>query len=317
MIEFFIFVLLYIIVKWGLIIFAGIFVLSLIVRFFRYITNVSSTTSKAKQAEKTYGKDSVGAMLARNEADAARGDYDALLNTSADRSDIKAIIDWFNDVVTKGKYSAIHETEAGPGEPNYAFVMDNNSGFDFREFSCRISVKDGDALLGNVVGTAKNWKNNTEGKIWFYCVGKVNKATIDVRSLKYVLDIDPEEDKKRRDQKRVEAIIGNNSYDVIDYELDELDSDDITDDAIDFDTEIENENIYEPYICPVCFEPYDGIYCENCGHSNDEPGYEEVSDDEKWVENMVAMALFDAEDRRREEKNNSFFDDEFDEDDIY
>ena len=59
------------------------------------------------------------------------------------------------------------------------------------------------------------------------------------------------------------------------------------------------ENEYEPYTCPECFEPYDGVYCENCGHSNDDLGYEEVSDDDKWTENLVAAAMFNAEERKR------------------
>ena len=310
MAELFVLILLYYIIKWGLIIFAGIVALSLLIRLIRYIANVATANKKTKQAEKTYGSNSVGALLARNEADAARGDYEALLSTSVDRKDAKTIINWFNDVVTNRDYYAIYESEAAEGEPNYAFVMENNSGFDFKEFSCDISVKEGEKSLGTVVGTAKNWKNKTEEKLWFYCAGTVNKATIDVRSLKYVIDMDQEEDKNRRAQKRVEDHVSTVSCD---NEFSKIYSNDI-----DFEKSTKRKNIYEPYICPECFEPYDGIYCENCGHSNDDPGYEEVSDDEKWVEGMVAAAMFDAEDRRREEFNNYLsYSDEFDENDIF
>ena len=31
----------------------------------------------------------------------------------------------------------------------------------------------------------------------------------------------------------------------------------------------EEEKMAEAFICPVCFEPYDGVYCETCGYSND------------------------------------------------
>lgn len=51
-----------------------------------------------------------------------------------------------------------------------------------------------------------------------------------------------------------------------------------------------------PYICPECFEPYDGLYCEACGHSNDEHGYEEVRDADKLNESIVAAAMFVDED---------------------
>lgn len=54
----------------------------------------------------------------------------------------------------------------------------------------------------------------------------------------------------------------------------------------------------EPYICPECFEPYDGIYCEACGHTNDVAGYEEDSEADQWLEGMTAMAMFDAEEDR-------------------
>ena len=122
--------------------------------------------------------------------------------------------------------------------------------------------------------------------------------------------MDQEEDKNRRAQKRVEDHVSTVSCD---NEFSKIYSNDI-----DFEKSTKRKNIYEPYICPECFEPYDGIYCENCGHSNDDPGYEEVSDDEKWVEGMVAAAMFDAEDRRREEFNNYLsYSDEFDENDIF
>ena len=77
----------------------------------------------------------------------------------------------------------------------------------------------------------------------------------------------------------------------------------------------EEERMWEPYTCPECFEAYDGIFCENCGHSNDDIGYEEVSEDDKFVEKLTAMAMFDAEERRleaeRAEKDGFMFGGEF------
>lgn len=84
----------------------------------------------------------------------------------------------------------------------------------------------------------------------------------------------------------------------------------------------EEETLSEPYVCPECGDAYDGIYCEACGHLNEEPGYEEVSEDDQWFENMAMMAFFDAEDKKMEaerEERESFlfgdYSDEFGEDD--
>ena len=37
----------------------------------------------------------------------------------------------------------------------------------------------------------------------------------------------------------------------------------------------EEEKMAEAFICPDCFEPYDGVYCENCGYSNDSDDFYE------------------------------------------
>lgn len=319
------------ILRWVFIIMVGILALIILLRIIVFIVDLFSA-KKAEKAEKTYGKDSVGALVARNKADASRGDYNTLLSTSDDRKRIKDIVDWFNDVVVNRKYVSIRETEAAAGEPNYAFVMDNNSGYDFKEFSCVISLEDEAGIKSKVVGTAKNWKNNTQGMIWFYCIGIVSKATIDVRSIKYVIDRGLEENEKPSAIKRVEVMpdmrpwaLTDRKYDDIDsddVDFDDIDSDDIDIDGIgidsesDIDWDFEREREYEPYICPECSEPYDGIYCENCGHSNDTPGYEEVSEFEKWFEDMTAIALIDAEERKKKAFISSIYDDEFEEDDF-
>ncbi len=319
------------VLRWVFIIIVGILALILLLRIIVFIVDLVSA-KKAEKAEKTYGKDSIGALVARNKADASRGDYNALLNTSDDRKQIKDIVDWFNDVVANRKYVSIRETEAEAGEPNYAFVMDNNSGYDFKEFSCVISLEDETRIKSKVVGTAKNWKNSTQGMIWFYCNGIVSKATIDVRSIKYVIDRVLEEDEKPSAIKPTEVIsskrpwdLTDSKYDDIDSDdadFDDMDSDDIDIDDIDIDSESDNdwdferEREYEPYICPECSEPYDGIYCENCGHSNDTPGYEEVSEYDKWFEDMTAIALIDAEERRNKAFRSNMYDDEFEEDDF-
>lgn len=331
MFEFIITLMVLYVLRWVFIIIVGIFALILLLRIIVFIVDLVSA-KKAEKAEKTYGKDSIGALVARNKADASRGDYNALLSTSDDRKRIKDIVDWFNDVVTNRKYVSIRETEAAAGEPNYAFVMDNYSGCDFKEFSCVISLEDETRIESKVVGTAKNWKNNTQGMIWFYCNGIVSKAVIDVRSIKYVIDKVLEEDEKPSAIKRTEVISSkrpwdytDSKYDDIDSEdadFDDMDSDDIDMDDIDIDSEsdyecdIEREREYEPYICPECSEPYDGIYCENCGHSNDTPGYEEVSEFDKWVEDMTAIALIDAEERKNKAFGINMYDDEFEEDDF-
>ena len=82
----------------------------------------------------------------------------------------------------------------------------------------------------------------------------------------------------------------------------------------------EEERMLEPYVCPECGEPYDGILCDVCGHRNDEIGYEEEGEADQWFENMAMMAFFDAEDNKmkaEKEERESFlfgdYSDEFDE----
>lgn len=110
--------------------------------------------------------------------------------------------------------------------------------------------------------------------------------------------------------------------DAIDREIDEVLDDDA--EVIDFTSyydKEEEERMAEPYICPECGDSYDGIYCENCGFEP-EIGYEEISNDERFVEDFTAIAMFDAEEKRmRAEKEEKLFggfgggfDDEFEDD---
>lgn len=40
--------------------------------------------------------------------------------------------------------------------------------------------------------------------------------------------------------------------------------------SMDVDVLEEKTYLDRPFICPECFEPYDGFYCDSCGYSNDE-----------------------------------------------
>lgn len=151
-----------------------------------------------------YGMDSIGELIARGEADAAKGDVDALLATSVDREDAMRIMDWFNDTVTSGDYYTIMERDPVGQEPNYAIVMTNRSGFNFKEFSCKATPRANGEVLPVVTCTVKDWRKRKEGQLWFYCPNKnVNRLTIDIKSLSYRLGISKETDRERRHKQRI------------------------------------------------------------------------------------------------------------------
>lgn len=132
---------------------------------------------------------SIGDLLARNYDDLQDGNIQALLDTSVDRRDAENILKWFDGKVKTGDYYAIRETEAKAGEPNYAFVMTNNSGYDFKQFSCKARVITSSQELPAVNCVAKDWKNDTEGQMWFYCYSRdIKKITMEAKDIKYTVD---------------------------------------------------------------------------------------------------------------------------------
>ena len=147
---------------------------------------------------------SIGSLIEKDVASAEVEDYEALLDTSVDRKDAMKILEWFDGKIKRAEYHAIRETEAKDGEPNYAFVMTNNSGYSFKEFSCkaRVFTKSGELPAVNCV--AKDWKDNTEGHMWFYCPARdITKMIMEAMNIKYTLDIDAEADSLRRRLQRL------------------------------------------------------------------------------------------------------------------
>ena len=98
-----------------------------------------------------------------------------------------------------------------------------------------------------------------------------------------------------------------------------VDEDYKTSDEVLLDQGFTEEDVYhmaEAYICPECGSEYDGIECGTCGHICNEPGKEEIDEDQEWFDGMIDVAMFDAEDRRN--KSEGLFGDygdEFDEED--
>lgn len=142
---------------------------------------------------------SIGSLIEKDVVSAEEEGLEALLDTSVDRKDAMNILEWFDGKIQRADYHAIRETEAKDGEPNYAFVMTNDSGYNFKEFSCkaRVFTKNGELPAVNCV--AKDWKDNTEGQMWFYYPAMdITKMIMEAMDIKYSLDIDAEVDSLRR-----------------------------------------------------------------------------------------------------------------------
>ena len=163
---------------------------------------------KEAKAEEQHGEGSIGALIAEGESAVARGDLDKALNQSVDRKDAMKILDWFAKAIGSGDYYCIRESEPGPGEPDYAIVMKNRSGYDFKEFRCKATPGAAGERLSTVTCTAKDWKKNTEGQLWFHCKNpNVNRLSIEANDIAYEISMDAKVDAKRRQEQRVEDLV--------------------------------------------------------------------------------------------------------------
>lgn len=170
---------------WVVVAIIGIRIISAIIRRSVETNAFEQEIKKYKNSE----PGSIGELLESSYGDIQNGNIQALLDTSVDRLDAERILKWFDGKVKSGDYYAIRETEAKVGEPNYAFVMTNNSGYDFKEFSCKARVITSSRELPAVNCVAKDWKNNTEGQMWFYCSSRDIKTMImEAKDIKYTVD---------------------------------------------------------------------------------------------------------------------------------
>ena len=227
-----------------------------------------------------YEEGSIGHLIAKGVKDAKTGNYGGLLDDSVDRKDAMKIMTWFNDYVSQGKYYTIRENDAKGREPNFAIVMVNGSGFDFKEFSCKAAPGMPAKMFPQTTCTAKNWKKNTEGQMWFYCPEpNITKLRIDVNDFKYVLDISETDDLIRRSkQLRADA------------------AETLRETGIDIDGDMTLADPPTNYlrICPSCGEPYDGFVCNHCGFVGDEEDYhiEFEDDDDLTFEEVLIAGTF-------------------------
>ena len=258
--------------------------LIIVVCIIRLIMNAVANSKRKKEYENSE-PGSIGDLVARSNDDLRKGNIDALIDSSADRYDALKILEWFNRKVKNGEYQAIRETEAKGSEPNYAFMIRNDSGYDFKEFSCKAIVYTSAKALPAVNCTAKDWKQGNDGLLWFYCASNdIKRMTMDAKDIKYTID---------------PSTVSRSDWDPDSYEPDFSEPDEMDSDDYDMDP---YDDYDKPYICPECFEPYDGTYCECCGHYNDIPGYEEVSEDERFAEDFVAAMLIGEEERKKEKQ---------------
>lgn len=215
------------------------------------VIQVRAGYNEAK-AKAEHGEGSIGALIAEGEHAAARGDVGKLLDTSVDRKDAMKIMKWFNDTVTSGDYYCVRNTEADTKGKDYAIVMTNRSGYDFRVFKCLARPKARGISKGVAICKTTDWKQGAEGELWFRCKDPhVDKLSIEVKDISYEIGIGAEEDAKRRQEQRTEDLIqmagsaragGRMVNDAVEY----------------------------PYACPDCGGYYDGILCPYCGYSSEE-----------------------------------------------
>ncbi len=232
------------------------------------VIQVRATSNEAKAKEK-HGEGSIGSLIAEGEKAVAYSDLDKALSQSVDRKDAIKILEWFGPAIRSGDYYCIRENEPEPGGPDYAIVMKNKSGYNFKEFKCKAKPSAAGSSLGTVTCIAKDWKNNTEGQMWFHCKNpSVDRLSIEANDISYEIDIDKEVDAKRRQEQRTEDLIDIAQNTKPDFATRVLGS--------------VNDFLYE---CPDCGNYYDGIECKSCGYSSEEAEiYKDLHDPFGWDE---------------------------------
>ncbi len=178
----------YFLVKYGLIILAVIFGLKIICAVINLFYS-AYLRRKTEKAREEHGDGSIAAKIADANLAAATGNADDVFAGRDEMHSSAGVLEWFHDVVSKGRYSAIRNRETKGEEPNYAIIMNNYSGYDFKEFSAKVIPGAAGKKLAPTRCVAKDWKNGTEGELWFYCPSdNVNKLSIHAEDLSYELE---------------------------------------------------------------------------------------------------------------------------------
>ena len=120
---------------------------------------------------------------------AKKQELDAFVQkTGHSREEVIRTRKWFSDFLNNGKYE-YHETLVPqPNQPRYTITMKNESGYDFRRFSCAATPVHSSGSSQTYTCTVENWKNNTMGVLKIDCpIPCVSWFDIEVDDIDFVV----------------------------------------------------------------------------------------------------------------------------------
>jgi len=125
-----------------------------------------------------------------SENTAKKQELDAFVQkTGHSREEVIRTRKWFSDFLNNRKYE-YHETLVPqPNQPRYTITMKNESGYDFRRFSCAATPVRFSGSSQTYTCTAENWKNNTMGVLKIDCpIPCVSSFDIEVDDIDFVVE---------------------------------------------------------------------------------------------------------------------------------
>ena len=148
-----------------------------------------------------FGAETVGLLSNRS---AERREMKVMAaRTGLTLKDIAKIKEWFSYSIRYKDFKVWYDwNRANKEGKNYAIVMRNESGFDFEEFSCRVTPYSlfPEEDLEPVTCIARNWKNGKKGLLWFYCPAEqVSSVSRDVEDISFLPMLNKEDNQREDD----------------------------------------------------------------------------------------------------------------------
>ena len=125
-----------------------------------------------------------------SENTAKKQELDAFVQkTGHSREEVTRTRKWFSDFLNNGKYKYHEILVPQPNQPRYTITMKNESGYDFKRFSCAATPVRFSGSTQTYTCTAENWKNNTMGVLKIDCpIPCVSSFDIEVDDIDFVVD---------------------------------------------------------------------------------------------------------------------------------
>ena len=125
-----------------------------------------------------------------SENTAKKQELDAFVQkTGHSREEVIRTRKWFSDFLNNGKYKYHEILVPQPNQPRYTITMKNESGYDFRRFSCAATPVRLSGSSQTYTCTVENWKNNTMGVLKIDCpIPCVSSFDIEVDDIDFVVD---------------------------------------------------------------------------------------------------------------------------------